>query len=157
MSTAREELRNNLMDRVVRQTKIVDGGRRSDKEIRDLVESGQVENIIVQALHSDRIEDIVDELRDRNAEILKLQKSVQELYDMFKDLHTLIRVQGETLNVIESRVADARDYTEKGVEKLAQATEHSKKARRCKCYILIFLSIVFVAILIPILLKYRRR
>lgn len=157
LTTAREDLRSNLTERVIRQTKIVDGGKRSDEEIRNLVENGQVENIIAQALHSDRIEDIVDELRDRNAEILKLQKSVQELYEMFKDLHTLIRVQGETLNIIENRIAGAKDYTEKGIQQLVKATEHSKKARKLKCCILIFQMAILIGVTIPIIIKYKHK
>lgn len=153
-SEARENFRSNISERMVRQTKIVDGGRHSEDEIRSMVDNGQIEDIIGKALHSERIENIVDDLRARNAEILKLQKSVQELYELFKDLHTLIQMQGETLNIVENRILSAKDYTEKGVKNLEEAQQHSKKARKCKCILLAVLVVILLAVSIPLIIKY---
>ncbi len=149
-NNAREDFKANLQDRLVRQLRIVDSNR-SPEEVAQLVESGQAQDIIRKALLSDNLRDTVNDLRDRNDEILKIQRSVQELFELFKDLHTLVEMQGETLNVIENRINTAKDYTEKGKTLLFQAADYQRKARKRKCLLLFCLLGILAAILIPVL------
>ena len=151
-NTAREDFKSNLQDRLVRQLRIVDANR-TPEEISQLVESGQAQDIIKQALVSDSLRDTVEDLRDRNAELMKIQRSVQELFELFKDLHTLVELQGETLNVIENRISSARDYVEKGKENVHVAADYQLKARKRKCCLLMIVLIILLAVLLPTLLS----
>jgi len=149
-NTAREDFRANLQDRMVRQLKMVDNTK-TEEELVQIVESGKSQDIIRKALVSENLRGTIEDLEDRNAEILKLQKSVQELFELFKDLHALVEMQGETLNVIETRISNAKDYTIKGTQALKEAQEHQIKARKRKCCLFMIVLIVLVVILVPVL------
>lgn len=149
-NSAREDFRSNLQDRMVRQLRMVDNTK-TEEELVQIVESGKSEDIIRKALVSENLRGTIEDLEDRNAEILKLQRSVQELFELFKDLHALVELQGETLNVIEQRISNARDYTEKGTQSIREAAEYQTKARKRKCCLIMIVLIILVVILAPIL------
>jgi syntaxin 1B/2/3 len=148
---AREAFRQNIQDRMVRQIQIVDPSKDSS-EARQLVENGLAEQIITKALASDNLREVVQELRARNQELMNLQRNVESLYEMFKDLYALIEMQGESLNIIEQRVARSLDYVQKGEEALKSAKKHQSKAGKLKCILLIILIVVFIIVMIPILI-----
>lgn len=149
---AREQYRNTLHSRIVRHIKNVDVNV-SDEQVEELIESGKAHTIISEALASDNLRSVVDELRARNKALLQLQRNVESLYQMFKDLHTLIEMQGESINVIENRINVALDYTRKGKEELEKAQEYQKKARKCQCWIILVLLVILCIIAIPIVIS----
>jgi t-SNARE complex subunit (syntaxin) len=92
------------------------------------------------------------ELRARNQELLMLQRNVEALYEMFKDLYSLIEMQGESINVIEQRVARSLDYVQRGEAELKKAKEHQKKAGKLKCILLLIFLVIAIIVLTPILI-----
>ena len=54
---------------------------------------------------------------------------VLEIYELFRDLATLVDLQQESLDVIENRIIKAKNYTEKAEVELNEAEEYQKKAR----------------------------
>jgi hypothetical protein len=52
-----------------------------------------------------------------------------EIYELFRDLATLVDLQQESLDVIENRIIKAKNYTEKAEVELNEAEEYQKKAR----------------------------
>jgi syntaxin 1B/2/3 len=151
-SDARELYRNSMHSRIARHIKNVDVNV-TDDQVEELIESGQAHTIISEALASDNLRSVVDELRDRNKALLLLQRNVESLYQMFKDLHTLIELQGETINVVENRITSALDYTRKGKVELEKAQEYQTKARKCQCGIFIVLLIILVIVAIPVIIS----
>ena len=81
-----------------------------------------------------------------------LQRNVESLYEMFKDLYALIEMQGESINVIEQRVAKSLDYVQKGEEELKKARQHQKKAGKLKLILLLIFVVIAIIILVPILI-----
>lgn len=52
-----------------------------------------------------------------------------EIFELFKDLATLVDLQQESLDVIENRILKAKNYTEKAEVELNEAEDYQKKAR----------------------------
>ncbi len=91
---------------------------------------------------------VLDAHRDVTAfyeDVLKLERSMTELHQMFRDMAILVDMQGEMIDRIEYEVAAAGTYVEKGNKELESAIEHAKKARKRTCCIIITV-IVLLAI-----------
>jgi len=149
-NAASHEFKQNLQDRTRRQLKIVDS-KISDDEIERIVESGQANDVIKQALISENLQEVVRDIEERHLDILKLEQQVLEVYELFRDLATLVDLQQESLDVIENRISHAKDYAEKAEVQLQEAEQYQTKARKRKCMILIVLIIILIVILAPIL------
>lgn len=85
--------------------------------------------MIKQALISDNLQDVIKVIEERHLDILKLERQVLEIYELFRDLATLVDLQQESLDVIENRIMNAKDYTEKAEVELQDAENYQKKAR----------------------------
>ncbi|KAJ6652141.1 hypothetical protein lerEdw1_013182 [Lerista edwardsae] len=92
----------------------------------------------------------LNEIETRHSEILKLERSIQELHEMFTYLATEVELQGEMIDRIEKNILDSEDYVKKGQQHLHTAQENQKKARKKKFMIGICLTVTVVIILIII-------
>ena len=63
-------------------------------------------------------------------DVLALEASISELYQMFQDFALLTDQQGELLNNIERQVAEAADYVEQGNVEIVESIEYQKKIRK---------------------------
>jgi syntaxin 1B/2/3 len=149
-NAASHEFKQSLQERTRRQLKIVDN-KISDEEIEKIVASGQADGVIKQVLISENLQDVVRDIEDRHLDILKLERQVLEVYELFKDLATLVDIQQESLDVIENRVQKAKSYVEKGEVELVKAEKHQKGARKKQCCLLILLLAILIVIIAPIL------
>ena len=150
-NTAAHAFKKDLQKRTYREIKIVDSTI-SDEEIEKIVESGKANDVIKQALISDNLQDVVRVIEERHLDILKLEQQVLEIYELFRDLATLVDLQQESLDVIENRILHAKNYTEKAEVELNEAEDYQKKARNRRCCLLLILLGVLVAVLVPTLL-----
>jgi len=125
-NTASYEFKQHLQDTVRRQLRIVNKDL-PDEEIDKIVESGKAQDVIRQTLISDDIKDVVNDIEERHLDILKLERQVMEVYELFRDLATLVDLQQESLDVIENRVANAKAYAEKGEVQLITAEKYQKR------------------------------
>jgi len=125
----------------------------SDAQIEQLVDSGKASGVIEQALISDELEDVVLDIEERHAEILKLEKAVLEVFELFKDLAELTNQQQDSLDRIEANVTSAGNNVTKGAKALVEAEEYQQKARKRQCCILVIVACVLVAILAPVLIN----
>lgn len=90
-----------------------------------------------------------NEAQDRAKDVAELEASVQEMYQMFMDLATLVNDQGETLNSIEHNLDTAIEYVEKGNEELVKAHMYQKKKRKRCCCLIVFGIILLVIAIVP--------
>lgn len=100
---------------------------------------------------SDNLIDAVEDLRERNHQILLIQRSAKEMLELFQDLNRLIDLQAESLNVIETRVLSAKDYIERGVQELHKAQDYQIKARKRKCCLMMILLAVLTVVILVVL------
>jgi len=144
------DFRQALQDRTRRQLKIVDKDI-TDDEVEKIVESGKAQEVIKQALISDDLEDVVRDIEERHQDILKLERQVLEVYELFRDLAQLVDLQQDSLDVIDARIQSAKNYTERAEVELTEAEDYQKKARKRQCMILGIVIVILVVILAPTL------
>eukprot|EP00091_Calanus_sinicus_P006000 TRINITY_DN16553_c0_g1_i1.p1 TRINITY_DN16553_c0_g1~~TRINITY_DN16553_c0_g1_i1.p1 ORF type:complete len:119 (-),score=38.62 TRINITY_DN16553_c0_g1_i1:74-430(-) len=94
-------------------------------------------------------------LENRHAEMVKLEKGITEIHEMFLDLSNMVNMQGEAVDRIEDRVGEAQMHVEEGRSQLREAEKKQKSARRKKFIlagIIAGVSLVVLLILIFTLL-----
>jgi t-SNARE complex subunit (syntaxin) len=74
--------------------------------------------------------------------LLSLEKTMEQVRDMFFQISTYVMEQGSLIQVIEYETENATTYVDKGGSELEKARELQIKALKKKTYILIILLIV---------------
>ena len=69
------------------------------------------------------------DIEARHEDIMKLEKSIKEVHDLFVDMATLIEKQGDKIDSIENHVMNTRSCVEKAVEQTSKALVYQGKAR----------------------------
>ena len=89
-------------------------------------------------------------LIDRHDEFLKLERSIREVAEMFRELEGLIAQQGDLVNNIAHNVEQATEKVAKGRKQLSDAERHQRSARRKKviCAIIIFVAVLIILLII---------
>lgn len=142
--------KQNMQARTRRQLKIIKQDI-TDEEVDRIVSSGKATGIIKEALISENLENVVRDIEERHMDILKLEKQVLEVYQLFQDLATLVDIQQESLDVIQHRILHAKEYAENAEKELKQAEGYQKKSKKRCCCILVILVVALLVITIPIL------
>lgn len=101
----------------------------------------------------------LEEARARHDEMLSLEKSVEELAQLFLDMQDMVNSQGEQVVTITQHVEESREATQKASKELKDAVVKQKKRRRLKwiiacCCVLLLLIVgivVFVEVGLPII------
>jgi len=86
----------------------------------------------------------------REQEIIKIAKSIQELASIFKDLSILVIEQGTILDRIDFNIEQAKHYTIEGVKQLTKADKSQKSYSKKLCMLLLCLCILIVIVIITI-------
>ncbi|EEA06431.1 SNARE domain-containing protein [Cryptosporidium muris RN66] len=94
----------------------------------------------------------IADLQDKYRDIRRLERSVEELHQLFIELASLINTQGELLDHIEFSVSNAKEYTEKVEIELIQARKYQKSYRKKMMWIIICICILITVIILPIVL-----
>ena len=66
----------------------------------------------------------------RHQDIIKLERNIRELNEMFLDLSILISDQGEQIDSIEKNLSNVDEYARAGEDQLKQAIINQRKARK---------------------------
>lgn len=150
-NTTQSDYRDRNLERIRRQLQITGSGGVSDEELDQMLESGQTEVFVSNIMKDTQMtKQALNEIETRHSEILKLERSIQELHEMFTYLATEVELQGEMIDRIEKNILDSEDYVKKGQQHLHSAQENQKKARKKKFMIGICLTVTVVIIVIII-------
>ncbi|XP_063157496.1 syntaxin-4 [Candoia aspera] len=153
-NSIQSEYRDRNLERIKRHLQITGSTVVSDEELDEMLESGQTEVFISNLMKDTQVtKQALNDIETRHSEILKLERSIQELHDMFTLLATEVELQGEMIDRIEKNILDSGDYVKKGQLHLHTAQENQKKARKKKVMIGICLSITAVVIIIIIIMS----
>lgn len=141
------DYRDRCKARIVRQLEIT-GNVKSDDEIEYMIESGNpaIFNSEI-VMETQQAKQSLAEIQARHNDILKLEKSIMELRDLFLEIATLVETQGELVNRIETHVAAAKEAVDKGGAEVTQAMAYRSKARIKKLICLAILVIILIIIL----------
>jgi len=126
----------------------------SDEKVQEIIDSGKSAEVVQQALVSDNLQETVRMIEERHDEILKLERQVREIFELFNDLATLVDLQQESLDVISVNISNARHKVEDAEVVLVEARRYQKQARNRKiCCCLLVLAIVAVVVVLPTVLS----
>ncbi|XP_035260794.1 syntaxin-4 isoform X3 [Anguilla anguilla] len=129
-NTIQAQYRDRNVERIQRQLKIT-GSNVTDEELDRMLESGQTDfftqNILSDAKNTKQA---LNEIESRHDEILKLERSIRDLHDMFQYLAMEVEAQGEMVDRIEANIMHSKNYVENAVTETQQAANYQNKARK---------------------------
>ncbi|XP_048842750.1 syntaxin-4 [Brienomyrus brachyistius] len=147
-NTIQAQYRDRNVERIQRQLKIT-GSNVDDEELDRMLESGQTD-VFTQNLLNDAkaTKQALNEIETRHDEILKLERSIRDLHDMFQYLALEVEAQGEMVDRIEANIVQSTNYVEKAVADTEQAVTNQRKARKKKLWIALCILILLVIVAI---------
>ncbi|XP_060636157.2 syntaxin-4 isoform X2 [Anolis sagrei] len=93
-NSIQSEYRDRNLERIKRQLQITDNRVVSDEELDQMLESGQTEVFVSNIMKDTQVtKQALNEIETRHSEILKLERSIQELHEMFMYLATEVELQ----------------------------------------------------------------
>jgi len=87
-------------------------------------------------------------VNQRDEEITRIAKSVEELAQIFKELAVLVIDQGTILDRIDFNMETAVEHAKEGIVQLQKAEEHQKNALPLRCIALLVLLIAIMLIVL---------
>ncbi|XP_035605415.1 syntaxin-4-like [Oncorhynchus keta] len=153
-NTIQASYRDRNVERIQRQLRIT-GTNVTDEELDVMLESGQTDvftqNILIDAKATKQA---LNEIESRHDEILKLERSIRDLHDMFQYLAMEVEAQGEMVNRIEANVLNSTDYVQKAVVETEKAATYQNKARKKKIWIALCCAILFLILAISLAITF---
>lgn len=149
-NTIQDQYRVRNVERIRRQYKIT-GTNVTEEELNSMLESGQTD-VFTQNILSDAqaTKQALNEIESRRDEILKLERSIRDLHDMFQYLAMEVEAQGEMVNRIENNIKQSSNYVEKAKDNTEKAVTYQKKAFKKKIWIAICLAILILILVISL-------
>lgn len=148
-NTTQSDYREKCKARIQRQLEIT-GKAKTYEEVEEMLEGGDpaifTSDIVIE---TQQARQALGDIEARHRDIINLEKSIQELHDMFVDMAMLVESQGEMIDRIEYNVEQAVDFVQSAKSDTKKAVKYQSKARRKKIMIIICLVVV-VAILVTI-------
>ncbi len=100
----------------------------SDDEIEERIRERDTAVFARGILDQERLaKQQLTELEDRHEDFLKLERSIQEVRDMFVEVAALVQEQGEVIDRIENDVMAAQGDVEKGRQEMQSAEQKARQ------------------------------
>ncbi|KAK9325269.1 t-SNARE [Lipomyces orientalis] len=142
-------------ERAKRQYRIVRPDA-TEEEVRQAIEDTSGSQIFSQALlNSNRrgeARTALTEVQNRHKELQKMERTLGELVQLFKDMEELVEVQAQDVQAVDHTVKRVENDVNKGVEETRIAVKHARAARRKKwiCIGIIVLICLILAIVLGV-------
>jgi len=153
--TAQISFKRALQDRELREMQLL-CPEASPEELGQMIEAGQTTTQAVMRRMAGAHATILDEvarIRDKHQDIIRLERSIQDLAQMFQEIAVLVDAQGEMLDCIENNVSNAVGYTGGGVKELDKALKVQHNTRKWQCCLMFSCTILLVVVLFPVLIR----
>jgi t-SNARE complex subunit (syntaxin) len=152
-----QKFKTDIKKKVKRQVQIVKPDA-TPEEIDAVLKSGSgsgevFKNAILKGDAADSIRNAFVKAADKYQDVLTLEKSVEELHQLFMDFALLTEQQGELLDQIENQVKAASDYIDDGNTDLVGAIELQKSIRRKQCCVLVVVLVIIGIIVLVVMAK----
>ena len=100
-------------------------------------------------LQLQELDDVTQMVNQRDGEITRIAKSIEELAQIFNELAVLVIDQGTILDRIDFNMESAVEHAEQGVVELKKAEDNQKNALPFRCIVvLVILIIIMLGVLI---------
>lgn len=138
------EFKQSVKNKISRQVKFYDSSL-SDQQVEEITNDPEgaakvLSNKMLGAGHV-KLQNAVSDIQDKYKDILKLERSVEVMHQMFVDMAMLVQAQGEIIDNIEVNIKEAKDYVHKGVGQLKSAQVSHEKSRRLQWMMMLCLLI----------------
>ncbi|CAF1468996.1 unnamed protein product, partial [Adineta ricciae] len=124
------EYRERCKARIQRQLEIT-GRSVTEGEVEEMLESGNpavfTQGIMVETAQAKQS---LADIEARHGDIMKLEKSIKELHDMFIDMAALVQTQGEMIDRIEYNVVQSENFVKAASTDTKKAVKFQSAARR---------------------------
>lgn len=125
----------------------------SEEEVKAVVEEGSEQYFQLALLQSNRrgeARTVLNEVQVRHRELLKLEKTMAELTQLFHDMEELVIEQDQPIQQIEEQIDTAQHDIEQGVGHTNKAVKSAKAARKKKlwCFFICVIIIVILAVIL---------
>lgn len=81
-------------------------------------------------------------IQERYDSMERLERTMQDVNDIYRDLSVIVHHQGDKLDSIEMNVTNGMEHVERGTQQLAKAEKHQQKARSKSCCLLVILLVI---------------
>lgn len=150
-NTTQSDYREKCKARIQRQLEIT-GKTKTYEEVEEMLEGRDpaifTSDIVIE---TQQARQALGDIEARHRDIINLEKSIQELHEMFVDMAMLVETQGEMIDRIEYNVDQAVDFVQSAKSDTKKAVKYQSKARRKKIMIVICLF-VLLAVIVGIVL-----
>lgn len=151
-NTDQVEFRDDVKKNLKKNIKITNSAM-TDEEIENKIDSGDTDAFSAAIIKETAIaKDQLVAVESRHQEMLKLEKSIVEVHEMFMDLSSMVTMQGEQINRIEDHINSAVIDVEVGRGELFKA-QRNKIAANKKKVCLISTGIIIALILLLVILS----
>ena len=155
---AHSRVKNSVKDEVKRKMLVADK-HFTDEEIEEMIEQDPaiLTTNMFELTGGAQTQEVVNTYNmvvARHQAILEIERSVNEILELFTQFSIILYEQGRMIDNIESNLADAKNYVETGVQYIEQAKEDQKKARKWLWFlviggIILLIVVVVLAVVIP--------
>jgi len=146
------EFRKKSKATLIKAAKITGITNLTDDKIEEMIDEGHTDGLFGGNLHAtvQAEKDKLLALQSRHGEFMKLEKQIEEVAQLFKEIAVLVESQGEMVDNIYQNVLNAEVLVEKGKDNLEQAEKSQKSARKKKaiCFAILFVVILIVFLVI---------
>lgn len=156
VTAAAAEFQRTVQQRQVRQMCIVSDFGEEEKE--EIMRKAEADPVAMQMEIMQRIEqfgvsketlDRIEELENQNDKMKNIEKSVQQIQQMFEQLAQMVVDQGEMLDEIEQNVQNTKDFVAQAKVQIIKAAEHKSSARKKKfLWMMCCLAMIIVLIVV---------
>jgi len=117
----------------------------TEAEIKKAFEDNNNEPVFIKELSSTQLSRrAYQESQDRNAQMKRMEQSIEELLQTFQDMQTLLVTQNEAIITIEDQIDEAEDAVQQASNEMVKAVEIRKNSRK----ILWIITIIVVILLL---------
>lgn len=148
--------REQTKAQLARQYQIINPDATSE-EIEAAVEDGTpnqqiFQQALMQSNRRGEARTVLNEVQVRHRELLKLEKTMAELTQLFHDMEELVIEQDQPIQQIEEQVDTAQHDIEQGVGHTQKAVFSAKAMRKKKwwCFIIILIVVIVLALVLGI-------
>jgi syntaxin 1B/2/3 len=100
---------------------------------------------------SSKLENAVFDLEERTRELMRLEKSVNQVHQMFVQFAIIVNAQGQIIDDICENIAEAKSNVLAAEQDIVKSKKNMQSARKKKCIILIVIITILLCILGPVL------
>ncbi|XP_026290522.1 syntaxin [Frankliniella occidentalis] len=128
----------------------------SDEKLENLMETGNFGSIFNGDIITETLEarQALEDVTARHQEIIKLERSIRDLRDMFVEMSLLVERQGDMINNIERQVQQTRDHVETANVVAKKAIKYQSKFKKKRIILYAILAVILVILVTVIILQF---